>query len=51
MPKEDKRWRPAPPVKEIFRISGIVRTRNITQSSIVKNNGYTTVLAAVMFAF
>ncbi len=38
--------------KEIFRISGkIVSTRNITQSSIVKHNGYTTVLAAVVFAF
>jgi len=38
--------------KEIFRISGkIVGTRNITQSSIVKNNGYTTVMAAVMFVF
>jgi len=38
--------------REIFRISGkIVGTRNITQSSIVKNNGYTTVMAAVVFAF
>jgi arginine decarboxylase len=38
--------------REIFRISGkIVGTRNVTQSSIVKNNGYTTVLAAVVFAF
>jgi len=38
--------------KEIFRISGkIVGTRNITQSSIVKNNGYTTVMAAVVFVF
>lgn len=36
--------------KEIFRISGkIVRTRNVTQSSIVKNYGYTTVLAAAVF--
>jgi arginine decarboxylase len=36
--------------REIFRISGkIVGTRNITQSSIVKNNGYTTVMAAVVF--
>ena len=38
--------------KEIFRISGkIVATRNITQSSIVKSNGFTTVLAAVVFVF
>ncbi|MDA8123634.1 MAG: arginine decarboxylase, pyruvoyl-dependent [Deltaproteobacteria bacterium] len=38
--------------KEIFRISGkIVGTRNVTQSSIVKNGGYTTVLAAVVFTF
>jgi arginine decarboxylase len=36
--------------REIFRISGkIVGTRNITQSSIVKSNGYTTVMAAVVF--
>ncbi len=38
--------------REIFRISGkIVGTRNITQSSIVKNGGYTTVMAAVVFVF
>jgi arginine decarboxylase len=37
--------------KEIFRISGkIVRTRNVTQSAIVKSGGYyTTVLAAAVF--
>ncbi len=36
--------------KEIFRISGkIVGTRNVTQSSIVKHEGYTTVLAAAVF--
>ncbi|MBN1382935.1 MAG: arginine decarboxylase, pyruvoyl-dependent [Deltaproteobacteria bacterium] len=36
--------------KELFKISGkIVTTRNITQSSIVKNNVYTTVLAAAVF--
>ena len=36
--------------REIFRISGkIVGTRNITQSSIVKNKGYTTVMTAVVF--
>ncbi len=38
--------------KEIFKISGkIVTTRNITQSSIVKHNGYTTVIAAAVFVF
>ncbi len=38
--------------KEIFRISDkIVSTRNITQSNIVKGQGYTTVLAAVIFGF
>ncbi len=36
--------------KEFFRISGkIVRTRNVTQSAVVKNEGYTTVLAAAVF--
>ena len=38
--------------KEIFKISGkIVSTRNITQSSIVKNIGYTTVIAVAVFVF
>ena len=38
--------------EEIFKISGkIVRTLNSTQSTIVKNNNYTTVLAAAIFAF
>lgn len=38
--------------KEIFKISGkIVSTRNITQSTIVKNNWYTTVVAAAVFVF
>jgi len=38
--------------KELFKISGkIVGTRNITQSSIVKHQGYTTVLAAAVFIF
>ena len=38
--------------KEIFKISGkIVSTRNITQSSIVKNSGYTTVIASAVFIF
>ena len=38
--------------KEIFKISGkIVRTRNVTQSSIVKSGGFTTVIAAAVFLF
>ncbi|MCS7239715.1 MAG: arginine decarboxylase, pyruvoyl-dependent [Candidatus Bipolaricaulota bacterium] len=38
--------------KEIWRISGkIVRTMNVTQSAIVDNKGYTTVLAAAVFLF
>jgi arginine decarboxylase len=38
--------------KEIFKISGkIVRTRNVTQSAIVRNSGYTTVVAAAVFVF
>jgi len=38
--------------KEIFKISGkIVRTRNVTQSAIVRNGGYTTVVAAAVFVF
>lgn len=38
--------------KEIFKISGkIVRTRNVTQSAIVKNGGWTTVVAAAVFVF
>ncbi len=38
--------------KEIFKISGkIVKTRNVTQSTIVKDNFYTTVLAAAVFLF
>jgi len=38
--------------KEIFKISGkIVNTRNVTQSTIVKDNNYTTVLAAAVFIF
>lgn len=36
--------------KEIFKISGkIVGTRNITQSCVLKNQGYTTVIAAAVF--
>jgi len=38
--------------KELFKISGkIVGTRNITQSSVLKNKDYTTVLAAAVFVF
>ena len=38
--------------EQIFKISGkIVRTSNITQSTIVKNPGYTSVLAAAVFLF
>jgi arginine decarboxylase len=38
--------------KEIFKISGkIVSTRNLTQSSIVKHLGYTTVIAVAVFVF
>ena len=38
--------------KEIFRISGkIVSTRNITRSSFVKENEYTTVIAVAVFLF
>jgi arginine decarboxylase len=38
--------------KEIFKISGkIVRTRNVTQSAIVRKAGYTTVVAAAVFVF
>jgi len=38
--------------KELFKISGkIVGTRNTTQSSVLKTNEYTTVLAAAVFVF
>lgn len=38
--------------EETFKISGkIVKTMNVTQSAIVKNGGYTTVLAAAVFVF
>jgi arginine decarboxylase len=38
--------------KEVFRISDkIVRTRNITQSAVVKGSKYTTVIAAAVFLF
>jgi arginine decarboxylase len=45
--KADKSWNEK---KEFFKISGkIVRTRNVTQSDVVKSEGYTTVLAAAVF--
>ena len=38
--------------EEIFKISGkIVRTTEITQSAIVKNKGFTSVVAAAVFLF
>jgi len=38
--------------EEIFKISGkIVRTLNSTQSTIIKDKNYTTVLAAAIFVF
>jgi arginine decarboxylase len=38
--------------EEIFKISGkIVKTTEITQSAIVKNKGYTSVIAAAVFIF
>lgn len=38
--------------EEIFKISGkIVKTRNMTQSAIAKNGGYTSVVAAAVFLF
>ena len=38
--------------EEIFKISGkIVRTRNVTQSAIVKSSGHTSVVAAAVFVF
>jgi arginine decarboxylase len=46
---EDESWDEK---KEVFRISNkIVRTRNITQSAVIKGNDYTTVLAAAVFLF
>lgn len=45
---EDKNWDEK---KEVFKISNkIVRTTNITQSSVIKR-GYTTVIAAAIFLF
>jgi len=46
---EDKAWDQK---KEIYRVSGkIIRTTNITQSAVVKNNGYTSIVAAAVFLF
>jgi arginine decarboxylase len=43
---EDKHWDEK---KEVFRISNkIVRTTNITQSAVIRNKGYTTVLACAV---
>lgn len=44
---EDKNWDEK---KEVFRISNkIVRTSNITQSAVIRDKGYTTVLACAVF--
>ncbi len=46
---EDKSWDEK---KEVYKISDkIVRTSNQCQSSVVKNGGYTTVVAAAIFLF
>jgi len=46
---EDKNWDEK---KEVFKISDkIVRTTNMTQSSVVKRNVHTTVVAAAIFLF
>lgn len=44
---EDESWDEK---KEVFRISNkIVRTRNVTQSAVIKGNDYTSVIAAAVF--
>ena len=44
---EDESWDEK---KEVFRISNkIVRTRNVTQSAVIKGHNYTTVIAAAVF--
>lgn len=44
---EDKNWDEK---KEVFRISNkIVRTTNITQSAVIRDTGYTTVIACAVF--
>ncbi len=46
---EEKSWDEK---KEVYRISDkIIKTTNITQSAIVKNGRYTTVMAAAVFLF
>ena len=46
---EDKNWDEK---KEVFKISDkIVRTSNITQSSVINKEGYTTVIAAAVLLF
>ncbi len=44
---EDKNWDER---REVFRISGkIIKTDNITQSAVIRNGGWTTVIAAAVF--
>lgn len=46
---ENKAWDEK---KEIYRVSGkIIRTTNITQSAVVKDNKYATVVSAAVFLF
>ncbi len=46
---EDESWDEK---KEVFRISNkIVRTRNVTQSAVIRGADYTTVIAAAVFLF
>jgi len=46
---EDKNWDEK---REVFRISGkIIKTDNITQSAVIRNGGYTTVIATAVFLF
>ncbi len=45
----DKNWDEK---REVFRTSGkIIKTDNITQSAVIRNGGYTTVVAAAVFLF
>jgi arginine decarboxylase len=46
---EDKNWDEK---REVFRISGkIIKTDNITQSAVIRNGGWTSVIAAAVFLF
>ncbi len=46
---EDKNWDEK---REVFRISNkIIKTDNITQSAVIRNGGYTTVVATAVFLF